>query len=143
MARSIDLAAAVAPKTKTPKTPKAPDVRGKAASGARSANEGKRGSKTGRPRKGFPRDESDAMNLRVLPESIPTVEVDRVSTTEGKRVAVVLSERDWQALAAMREIDGVTASERIRTMIAVWRSVTEVGDLVDRLAKPTQVSRTS
>lgn len=138
MARSIDLAAAVAPKT-----PKTPDVRTPQPAGARTQNEGKRGSRQGRPRKGFPRDESDALGIRVLPQTIPTVEVDRVSTSEGKRVALVVSERDWQALAAMREIDGVTASERIRTMIGVWRDVTEVGDLVDRLAKPTQTHRAS
>lgn len=71
----------------------------------------------------------------------PKVTIDRPSAADGKRLTLNISERDMQALMTARELDGITASERVRAMIALWRDTEEVSNLVDRIAKPTSRSQ--
>lgn len=86
-------------------------------------------------------DTRPAGELRVLPQKLPTITVDRPTTADGERLSNVISERDMKALMTARELDGITATERIRALIAIWRDVPEVGNLVDRIAKPTARSQ--
>lgn len=80
-------------------------------------------------------------HLRITPGKLPSITVDRPTTADGERLANVISARDMQALMTAKELDGITVTERIRALIAIWRDVPEVGNLVDRIAKPTSRSQ--
>lgn len=88
-------------------------------------------------------DRYPSTGLRILPKQLPEITVDRPTTADGERLANVISPRDMRALTTARELDGITVTERIRALIAIWRDVPEVGDLVDRIARPTARSQAS